>query len=280
MKDADVNSATGCAADNILAAVARLQNAVTDGIACSPVRDLLVSGDIATAYAVQSRLIEARVAAGERIVGRKVGLTNPAVQAQLNVSQPDFGTLLDEMACAEDEPIDIRRLLQPKIEAEVAFILARDLDQAETIMASDVVAATRGVRAALEIVDSRVAGWDITIVDTIADNASSGLFVLGRDERPLTALDLAAVHMTLHRGDEVVSTGTGADCLGSPISAVAWLANTARDHGMPLRAGEIVLSGALGPMVPVLAGATYTADVVGLGTVTARFSDPVRPIRE
>jgi 2-keto-4-pentenoate hydratase len=280
MKDADVNSATGCAADNILAAVARLQNAVTDGIACSPVRDLLVSGDIATAYAVQSRLIEARVAAGERIVGRKVGLTNPAVQAQLNVSQPDFGTLLDEMACAEDEPIDIRRLLQPKIEAEVAFILARDLDQAETIMASDVVAATRGVRAALEIVDSRVAGWDITIVDTIADNASSGLFVLGRDERPLTALDLAAVHMTLHRGDEVVSTGTGADCLGSPISAVAWLANTARDHGMPLRAGEIVLSGALGPMVPVLAGATYTADVVGLGTVTARFSDPVRPVRE
>jgi 2-keto-4-pentenoate hydratase len=280
MKDADVSSIPRSAADNVLAAVARLQTAVTDGIACSPVRDLLVPGDIAAAYAVQSRLIEDRVAAGDRIVGRKVGLTNPAVQAQLNVSQPDFGTLLDEMACAEDEPIDIRRLLQPKIEAEVAFILARDLDQAETIAASDVVAATRGVRAALEIVDSRVAGWDITIVDTIADNASSGLFVLGRDERPLSDLDLAAVHMTLHRGDEVVSTGTGADCLGSPISAVAWLANTARDYGMPLRAGEIILSGALGPMVPVLAGATYTADVVGLGTVTARFSDPARPVRK
>jgi 2-keto-4-pentenoate hydratase len=264
-------------ADNVHAAALRLQSATTNRLPCSPVRDLVAPGDIAAAYAVQSRLTADRVAAGERVVGRKVGLTNPAVQAQLNVSQPDFGILLADMACAEDEPVDIQRLLQPKIEAEIAFVLAQDLDQAEPISAPDVVAATRGVRAALEIVDSRVADWDITIVDTIADNASSGLFVLGRDERPLSDLDLAEVSMTLRHGDEFVSAGTGADCLGSPIIAVAWLANTARDYGMPLRAGEIILSGALGPMVPVLPGATYTADLAGLGTVTARFTDPARP---
>ena len=149
--------------------------------------------------------------------------------------------------------VDIGRLLQPRIEAEVAFVLARDLD-APDIGPDDVLAATGSVAAALEIVDSRIAGWDISIVDTVADNASSGLFALGPERRAPGGLDLAGCPMRLRRGEEEVSTGSGAACLGHPAAAVAWLAATARSYGQPLRAGEIVLSGALGPMVPVGGG--------------------------
>ncbi|WP_205314985.1 2-keto-4-pentenoate hydratase [Nonomuraea lactucae] len=234
-------------------------------------RDLLPRGDVDAAYAVQSAWVADRIEAGRRVVGRKIGLTNPAVRAQLGVDQPDFGVLLDDMICTADAPIDATRTLQPKIEAEIAFVLASDLDGGVTGPA-EVAAATASIVAALEIVDSRIAGWDIDIVDTIADNASSGLFVLGDHPRELGDLDLAGVSMTLRRGGEVVSTGSGAACLGDPLAAVAWLAATARDHGRPLRAGDIVLSGALGPMVPVAPGDGFTAEISGLGEVSAAFA--------
>ena len=268
-------SFTAPSVDAPATALGRLAGARAARRPCAPVRDLLPSGDIGAAYAVQSAWVAARLAAGDTVVGRKIGLTNPVVQAQLGVDQPDFGTLLATMDCAPGEPIDTGRLLQPRIEAEVAFVLARDLD-APDIGADDVLAATGAVVAALEIVDSRVADWDISIVDTIADNASSGLFTLGAEHRPPAGLDLAACPMRLLRGAQEVSTGSGAACLGHPAVAVAWLAATARSYGRPLRAGEIVLSGALGPMVPVVAGDRFTAEIGGLGRVTALFAGDTR----
>jgi 2-oxopent-4-enoate hydratase len=240
------------------------------------VRDVLPTGDVDAAYAVQAALIAHRTAGGARAVGRKIGLTSPKVQAQLGVSQPDFGVLLDDMACAQDQPVDITRLIQPKIEAELAFILATDLDQA-SVSEADVAAATAHVVAALEIVDSRIADWDISILDTVADNASCGLFVLGDQQVPPANIDVTAVQMTLRRDGEIVSAGTGADCLGSPLAAVAWLARTVRRYGFPLCAGEVVLSGALGPMVNVEPGSRYTAAISGVGTVSAGFTQPAEP---
>lgn len=256
-------------------ALDRLATARATGRPCAPVRTLLPAGDIGLAYAVQSAWVTDRIAAADRVVGRKIGLTNPAVQAQLGVDQPDFGTLLATMNCPPGEPVDIGRLLQPRIEAEIAFVLARDLD-APDIGRDDVLAATGSVVAALEIVDSRIAGWDITIVDTVADNASAGLFTLGLEGRPPDGLDLAACSMRLWRGQEEVSTGSGAACMGHPAAAVAWLAATARSYGQPLRAGEIVLSGALGPVISVAAGDAFTAEISGLGRVSAVFSGGTR----
>jgi len=258
-------------------ALNRLSEARATRRPCAPIRGLLPAGDLDAAYAVQSDWVARQMVAGARIVGRKVGLTSPVVQKQLGVDQPDFGFLLDTMACPADVPIDIARTLQPKIEAEVAFVLAHDLT-APVIGPADVAAATAYVVAALEIVDSRIAAWDIDIVDTVADNASSGLFVLGDQRIKLGDLDLPACLMTLRRDGrdgrdgQVVSEGSGSACLGDPLIAVAWLAATARNHGRPLRAGEIVLSGALGPMVPVAPGDGFHAEISGLGEVRASFT--------
>jgi 2-keto-4-pentenoate hydratase len=271
-------------------ALKQLSTARAEAKPCAPVRDLLPEADIDAAYAVQSAWVAGQVAARARIVGHKIGLTNPAVQAQLGVSQPDFGILLDSMACPAGEPVDITRTLQPKIEAEIAFILARDLD-ADGIGPAEVAAATGYVVAALEIVDSRIANWDIGIVDTIADNASSGLFVLGDRQRnlgnpgdlgnpgnlsDLGDLDLRACTMTLRRDGEEVSTGSGAACLGDPLAAVAWLARTTRAYGAPLRAGDVVLSGALGPMVPVRPGDGFHTEISGIGEVSVSFTRGTR----
>jgi 2-keto-4-pentenoate hydratase len=262
-------------AKNLLA-VDRLRGAATSGTPCAPVRDLIAAGDLDSAYVVQIALARSRIDAGARVVGRKVGLTNPKVQQQLGVERPDFGILLDEMIRAQNVPIDHTQLLQPRIEAEVAVVLASDLADDRLFTSGDIRAATGHVRAALEIVDSRIAEWDITIIDTVADNGSSGLFVLGDDEVTLGDLDLVTITMSMTRNDasgtSVVSSGTGADCLGDPLAAVAWLANEARDRGAPLRAGDVILSGALGPMVAVAPGDSFAADLRGLGTVTASFT--------
>jgi 2-keto-4-pentenoate hydratase len=257
--------------DAVRAAAARLEKAQRTRTACAPVRDLLPDTDVATGYAVQANLTHARLARGHRIVGRKIGLTSPAVQAQLGVNRPDFGVLFDDMACPPDTMIDVTRLLQPRIEAEIAFVLKDDLDG--PINEHVARAAVGEVTAALEIVDSRIAGWDITIVDTIADNASSGLYVLGDTRIPLGERDLRTVEMTMtDQTGQTVSNGTGAACLGDPVAALTWLARTTQELGSPLRAGDVVLSGALGPMVEVTPGATYTAQLSGLGTVHACFT--------
>ena len=241
------------------------------GTPIAPLRDHLPANDIDAAYAVQEANTAYWEAEGRRVVGRKIGLTSPAVQKQLGVDRPDFGILFADMAVGEGEPIAAGRVLQPKIEAEIAFILGRDLNIARPT-AADVIAAIAYVVPALEIVGSRIAGWDIRIVDTIADNASSGLFVLGGPARRLDGLDLRGATMTLRRGAETVSTGNGAACLGHPLNAAVWLTGEVARRGRPLRTGDVVLTGALGPMVPVSPGDTFEATITGLGTVTATFA--------
>jgi 2-keto-4-pentenoate hydratase len=251
-------------------AAERLRQAAASGTPCAPVRDLLGDSDIDLAYAVQTRVAESRMLAGQRIVGRKIGLTSLAVQRQFGVFQPDFGLLFSDMMYASAEPVPFERFLQPRVEAEVAFVLGRSLDNPEASVA-DVLRATEFVLAAIEIVDSRVAGWDIHITDTVADNASSGAVVLGTTPYSLTGLDLTEVAMLLEHEGEKVSSGTGADCMGSPVTAVAWLAREVARRGRPLAEGEVVLSGALGPVVPVAGPGSYRARLDGMGSVDAVF---------
>jgi 2-keto-4-pentenoate hydratase len=257
--------------DIVQAAAERIRRAAVDGTPVPPVRDLLGSDDLSAAYAVQQVLVAERLAAGQRIVGHKIGLTNPKVQAQLGVDQPDSGVLFDDMQCPDGATIGMERLLQPKIEAEVAFVLGADLHRKGPITSEHVRDAVAYAGPALEIVDSRIAGWDISIVDTVADNASSGLFVLGAAQVSLEQFTPAGVEMTLHRDGHLESEGNGVECLGDPLVAVAWLAMSARDRGRPLRAGEVILSGALGPMVTVEPASTYTATISALGSVSAVF---------
>jgi 2-keto-4-pentenoate hydratase len=260
------------------AAADRLWDAHTSGEPCTPVRDLIGDTDNDSAYLVQSLNIGRRLKDGRSVVGRKIGLTSAAVQTQFGVTTPDYGSLLDDMVFADRERLDLSTFLQPRVEAEVAFVLGSDLD-APTANVADVLRATQFVLPAIEVVDSRISGWDIRITDTIADNASSGAVVLGTTPRGLDGLDLTGLGMTLEHDGDVVSTGTGAACLGSPVISVAWLARQMARRGRSLRAGEIVLSGALGPMVGVDHSGTYTARLDGLGEVRATFSTP-RPTHE
>lgn len=253
-------------------AAARLWNAAKTATPCSPVRDLIGDIELDQAYAVQQLVTAARVAAGAVVVGRKIGLTSAAVQAQLGVDCPDFGVLFDEMAYASGEVIPAGLLLQPKIEAEVAFVLAEDLAVGPLDLAQIRQSVAYAV-AALEIVDSRIKGWDITLNDTVADNASSGLYVLGAEHVALDQINTVEIEMSMTVDGKVVSVGNGAACLGDPLAALMWLAVTARDRGDPLRAGQVVLSGALGPMHPVEPGAIVAADLSGLGRVTVMFDE-------
>lgn len=257
----------------------RLAYAQRSGSPCPPVRDL-IGADAALAYAVQRAGIDDRLTAGARVVGHKIGLTSVAVQAQLGVDQPDFGVLLDDMQVLEGGVVGPGRLLQPRVEAEVAFVLASDLAGPD-LTAADVRAAVDHARVALEIVDSRIAGWDITFADTVADNGSSGMFVLGRTRLDLDEVEPAAVEMELCVDGAIASTGSGVACLGDPLAALLWLARTAVDVGDPLRAGQIVLSGALGPMVDAVPGSTVSARLAladtTIASVDVRFAADSHP---
>jgi 2-keto-4-pentenoate hydratase len=226
------------------------------------------------AYAVQEINVKLREAAGNRIVGRKIGLTAQSVQHQLGVNQPDYGILFADMGVSDGERLDLNRVLQPKVEAEVALVLDRDLPFEDATVA-DVISATAYALPAIEIVGSRIANWDIHIVDTIADNASSGAFVLGSTPRKLEALDLRLCGMAMFRSGEPVSTGAGLACLGNPLNAAVWLARTMACVGRPLSTGDIILTGALGPMVSVSAGDVFEARIQGLGAVTVAFEAEV-----
>jgi 2-keto-4-pentenoate hydratase len=256
-------------------AALRLRRAVEARTPCAPVRDILPANDVEAAYRVQDINTEQRLAGGARLVGRKIGLTSAAVQRQLGVDRPDYGMLFADMAVPDDGEIEASSLLQPRAEAEIAFVLGRDLTQAQLTIA-DLMRAVDYAVAAIEIVDSRIARWDIGIVDTIADNASSGCFVLGTLPRRLDQLDLAACGMELLRNGSIAAVGSGAACLGNPLAAALWLATTMVAYGRPLLAGDIVLSGALGPMVPLNRGDLIEAALAGLGTTRVRY----RPAEE
>lgn len=248
---------------------AKLREAYS-GNALPPLRDWLEPTDAAGAYAVQAINTRYWQAQGRRIVGRKAGLTAEAVQKQLGVDQPDFGVLFDDMRIADGGNLDPARCIQAKAEAEIAFVLGADLPSADTT-AEQVAAAVASVHAAIEIVDSRIADWKITFADTVADNGSSAFFVLSDQGLPLAGLDLEGAAMTMTVNGNVASTGIGSAALGNPLNAAAWLARTLAAGGDPLKAGDILLAGALGPMVVLTAGDEVRADVAGIGTCSFSF---------
>ncbi len=225
---------------------------------------------IEDAYQIQLRMIQRRLDAGEHIVGKKIGVTSKVVMQMLNVNQPDFGQMTSGMVFNEGEPIEAASLIAPRAEAEVAFILKRDL-AGPGVTAADVLRATDFVMPCFEIVDSRIKDWKIKIQDTVADNASCGVLTLGGIRRSPRDLDLALAGMVLEKNGEIISTSAGAAVQGNPANAVAWLANTLGKLGITLKAGEIILSGSQSPLVPVKAGDSLRCDVGGLGGTSVRF---------
>lgn len=238
-----------------------------------PIEPLSARGavlDLATAYAVQDAFIARRKSRGARVVGKKIGLTSAAIRTALGVDEPDFGVLLDTMHVPEHRPVPLSALIQPKVEGEIAFVLDRDLDD-PYVNEATVLRATAFVMPALEIIDSRITDWRITLGDTIADNASSGMFVLGGTATPVDGLDLRHIGMSFFHNGALISTAAGAACLGNPVAAVAWLANTLRGYGGMLRAGDVILSGGLAAPVIPAAGDWIEMHMQALGIVTARF---------
>ncbi len=257
--------------DNIQKAADALYNAAHTGTPSAPIRDLLATGDLEAAYTVQEINTKRGLTEGRRLVGRKIGLTSLAVQRQLGVGQPDYGMLFADMARCDAEDVALGDVLQPKVEAEIAFILGRDLTDEQLTMA-DLFRAIEYAVPAVEIVGSRVANWDICITDTIADNASSGLYVLGSRPVMLRDFDPRTCGMVMEKAGEPVSVGAGAACLGSPLNAALWLAKVMAKVGYPLQAGNTILSGALGPMVGTQPGDVFDVRIEGLGSVRAAFA--------
>jgi 2-keto-4-pentenoate hydratase len=225
------------------------------------------------AYRIQLHQVNAWEREGKRIKGHKVGLTSAPMRRQMGVEESDFGHLMDDMFHVDAGPIDLSRYLQPRIEPEVAFVLGRDLT-GPGITAADAIRAVEFVLPALELIDSRIKDWKITLPDTVADNASSGGVVLGSTPSKLEGLDLSAAGCLLSRDGRLAETGAGAAVLGNPLNALIWLANTLAGQEVTLRAGHVILPGSITASIPVAAGQTVTATFAGLGTVTASLAEP------
>jgi len=247
-----------------------LFTALQSGEAIEPIREQ-IGNDIPTAYAIQEEVVNMRVADGEKIVGKKIGLTSLAVQAQLGVDQPDYGVLFETMDVSHMEAVSMDLLMQPKVEGELAFILSEDLIGPEITM-DQLKSAIKEVRASIEIVGSRIKDWNIKISDTIADNASGSHYVLGKKPFALSEVSTSRVAMSLWKNGVLASQGSGEACMGDPLNAALWLAQTMAKNGRPLLAGEVLLSGALGPMVPVEAGDQFHLNIEGFEPVTLKFS--------
>lgn len=253
-----------------LAAAHALRLATEQLQAIAPLRDRLQTASPEAAYAIQEANTQHWLAQGRRLVGRKIGLTSLAVQAQLGVDQPDCGMLFDDMSVGDGATIAAGRLIQPKAEAEVALVLGRDLSH-ERHTYADLIRATEYCLPAIEVVDSRIEDWNIRFVDTVADNASSGLFVLGSRPVLLRDIDLTDCAMEMQCDGVSVSRGNGRACLGNPLNAALWLADTMVRCGRPLQAGDIVLTGALGPMAVARSGQHFSVHIAGLGHVSVHF---------
>jgi 2-keto-4-pentenoate hydratase len=261
--------------EDVLRSLAERLRGAYAGAPIPPIREELDAAGVRGAYRVQAMNTQHWMKLGRRIVGRKIGLTSKAVQQQLGVDQPDFGVLFHDRIVPDGGELTPGQLLQPKVEAEIALVLAHDVTAAHA-SAIDVLTATAYVLPALEIVDSRIAGWDIRILDTVADNASSGMFVLGSTPVSPLNLDLRTCGMVLEIDGRLASHGVGAACLGHPLEAAAWLARTLIEMGDPLRGGDVVLTGALGPMVPLQPGMRVEASIGGVGRVGFRYASDGR----
>ncbi|WP_092527376.1 2-keto-4-pentenoate hydratase [Amycolatopsis arida] len=257
-------------ATSVREAADRLRQAYRGGTPIPPLIETYPDADVTDAYRIQQEQVRRWTADGDVVKGHKVGLASAAMQRQMGVDQPDYGHLLAGMFHLEHAPIPIGAFLQPRIEPEVAFVLGRRLS-GPGVTVADAVRAVEFVLPALEIVDSRIRDWRISIVDTIADNASSGGVVLGSRPVPLGAVDLRLAGCTLHRGGELVATGAGGAVLGSPLNALVWLANTVGPLGIDLEPGHVVLPGSMTRAIPVRPGDTVVTAVAGLGSVTAVF---------
>jgi 2-oxopent-4-enoate/cis-2-oxohex-4-enoate hydratase len=248
-----------------------LYRALRDRRAVAPLTERDPDLTIDEAYQISLGLLARREAAGERVIGKKIGVTSRAVQEMLNVGQPDFGFLTDRMRCAPGQPIPIsRELIAPRAEGEIAFVLKADL-QGPGVTNVDVLRATAGVAVSFEIVDSRVRDWKIKIQDTVADNASCGLFMISDHLVDPRTVDLVTCGMVVWKNGELVATGAGAAALGSPVNCVTWLANTLGAYGVGLKAGDVILSGSLVPLIPIVPGDRRELAVGGLGRLVADF---------
>ena len=236
----------------------------------APLTERLPGISIDDAYWISRRLLERRLSSGETLIGKKIGVTSKAVQNMLDVHQPDFGYLTDKMRYRSGSEMPIsRELIQPRAEGEIAFVLKREL-RGPGVTPDEALAATEGVMPCFEIVDSRIRDWKIRIEDTISDNASSGLFVLG--EMVGTAgVDFTGCRIAVEKNGRFLSEGRGSAALGSPLICVAWLANTLGAYGIPLQAGEVILSGSLVPLEPVIAGDAMNLTIEGIGSAEVRF---------
>jgi len=240
-----------------------------DRAAIPPLTDISDAITLEDAYAIQLLNVERVIAMGYMVSGKKIGLTSPGIQHQLGVSEPDYGHLFVDMECREGR-IDASQLIMPKIEAELAFVLSADLTGGK-VTAADVRTATEYVAGAFEIVDSRVADWKIKLADTVADNASSGRYILGEKRLNIGDVDLPGESMRLYMNGEQLEEGVGANVLGDPCAAVAWLANRLWDFGVPLKKGEVILSGAFSAAPAVKKGETFCVEFKSFGTITAEF---------
>ena len=259
-------------ANSIDKAAEALLRAYASRIPLPPLTDDYPDASVDDAYAIQLAQVGAWTGAGARVKGHKVGLTSAAMQRQLGVDQPDFGHLLDSMFLPEGVPAGIDRFLQPRAEPEIALVLGRPL-AGPGVTAADAIAAVDFVLPALEIIDSRIRDWKITLADTIADNASSGAVVLGtRPIRP-EALDLALTGCLLYRNGRIEGTGAGGAVLGSPVNALVWLANTLGSRGVTLEAGHVVMPGSVTAAIPLSAGDTISASFGQIGSVSITFTE-------
>lgn len=256
--------------EQILDIAAGLHHALAAREAIAPLTESHPNLSIEDAYGIQLAMVQHRLDAGERVIGKKIGVTSRVVMDMLNVRQPDFGHLLSGMVYGDGAAIAADTLIAPKAEGEIAFVLKEDLE-GPGVTNADVLRATAYVLPCFEIVDSRIRDWKIRIQDTVADNASSGVFVLGDAAVDPRGLDLSTVGMTLEKNGEIVATGAGAAALGHPANAVAWLANTLGRLGMGLKKGEVILSGSLAAMVPVKAGDQLRISLGGIGSAGVRF---------
>lgn len=246
-----------------------LFEALRNGRAIAPLRDS-INNDITTAYAIQDKVVALRMAEGERIVGKKIGLTSPAVQAQLGVDQPDYGVLFQSMDMTGKGPVPMELLMQPKVEGELAFVLGEDLIDPDVDMET-LKSAIVAVKPAIEIVGSRIENWNITISDTVADNASGSHYILSTQSKSLAEVATAFIGMVMLKNGEVASEGSGEACMGDPLNAALWLAQTMARMGRPLLKGEVLLSGALGPMVSVERGDAFELRVDGFSSTMVSF---------